>query len=179
MNLFLLSTIRSSTCYTYLSASLSIALRMGLHRAIITDQDVISLEISKRLFWALRLLVNDLAACCGMPRLLSDEEVDQELPKEVNDIYIGGRRISMQPSSEICYMSGANAYNQLHFIRDKVTRQIYPVKGLGAQTSDPMAYTVNLETVHQIERELNQWVNSSIPWGYRLGTYYEESGLTE
>ena len=101
----------------------------------------------------------DLAACCGMPRLLSDEEVDQELPKEVNDVYIGGRRISMQPPSEICYMSGANAYNQLHFIRDKVTRQIYPVKGLGAQTSDLMAYAVNLETVHQIERELNGWVN--------------------
>ena len=171
MNLFLLSTSRSSTCYTYFSASLSIALRMGLHRSLKTDQDLISQEIGKRSFWTLRLLVNDVAACCGMPKMLSDEEIDQELPKEVNDIHIERRRISMQPQSEICYMSGFNAYNQLHMIRDKVTRQIYPVK-----TNGSMAHAVNLETINEIEGELNEWAKST-PWGYRLGTYFGEPKL--
>ena len=171
MNFFLLSTSRSSTCYTYLSASLSIALRMGLHRSLKTDQDLISQEIGKRTFWSLRLLVNDVAACCGMPKMLSEEEIDQELPKEVNDNYIERRKISMQPQSETCYMSGFNAYNQLHMIRDKVTRQIYPVK-----TNGSMAHVVNLETISEIEGELNRWANG-IPWGYRLGTHYGESKL--
>ena len=177
MNLFLLATKRSSTCYTYLATSLSIALRMGLHRSLKLDQDLISQEISKRLFWALWLLVNDVASCCGMPKLLGDEDIDQEFPKEVNDAYIGRGKISMQPQSEICYISGANASYRLHMIRDKVTRQIYPVKRLGdAQSSGLMAYAANLEAVREIEGELNIWANS-IPLGYRLGTCYGESRL--
>lgn len=126
LNLFLLTTNRTSTCYTYLSTSLSIALRMGLHRSLKTNQDLISQEISKRIFWALWQLVNDVASCCGLPRLLNDDEIDQELPREVNDVFIAKGEISMQPKDEICYISGANASYRLHIIRDKVTRHIYP-----------------------------------------------------
>lgn len=177
MNLFLLTTNRSSTCYTYLCTSLSIAVRMGLHRSLKTNQDLISQEISKRLFWALWLLVNDVSSCCGMPRLLSDSDIDQEFPREANDVYITSRKLSMQPQSEICYISGANASYRLHMIRDKVTRQMYPVKPLGHdQLHDSTAHAANLEKVRETEDDLKKWANS-IPRGYLLGTYYREPRL--
>ncbi|KGO40376.1 Transcription factor, fungi [Penicillium expansum] len=172
MNLFLLTTNRSSTCYTYLCTSLSIAVRMGLHRSLKTDQDLISQEISKRLFWALWLLVNDVSSCCGMPRLLSDSDIDQEFPREANDVYITSRNISMQPQSEICYISGANASYRLHMIRDKVTRQMYPVKPLGHdQLHDSTAHAANLEKVRETEDDLKKWANS-IPRGAIVTLFY-------
>jgi hypothetical protein len=177
LNLFLLTTNRTSTCYTYLSTSLSIALRMGLHRSLKANQDLISQEISKRIFWALWQLVNDVTSCCGLPRLLNDDEIDQELPREVNDVFIAKGEISMQPKDEICYISGANASYRLHIIRDKVTRHIYPFRSVNTvPLDDSMAYGANIDIIREIEEELIEWAKS-IPRGYRLGTWYRESKL--
>ncbi|KAF9251892.1 transcriptional regulator family: Fungal Specific TF [Penicillium roqueforti] len=177
LNLFLLSSNRISTCYTYLSASLSIALRMGLHRSLKTGQDLISEEMSKRIFWTLRLLVNDVATASGMPVLLSDDEIDQELPKETNDINIEKMRISPQPRGEICYISGANSYKRLQMVRDKVTHCVYSLKG---QTTSDMnglpIHGVSLALIHGIQGDLDNWVDD-IPMGYRLGTCYTEARL--
>jgi hypothetical protein len=150
---------------------------MGLHRSLKANQDLISQETSKRLFWAFRQLVNDIASCCGLPRLLNDDEIDQELPREVNDVYIARTKISMQPQNEICYISGANASYRLHMIRDKVTRHIYPFRSVNNVPSDEsMAYGANNEIIREIEEELIQWAKS-IPRGCRLGTWYRESKL--
>ncbi|KAJ5556051.1 transcriptional regulator family: Fungal Specific TF [Penicillium frequentans] len=165
LNLFLLTTNRTSTCYTYLSTSLSIALRMGLHRSLKANQDLISQEISKRIFWALWQLVNDVASCCGLPRLLNDDEIDQELPREVNDVFISKGEISMQPKDEICYISGANASYRLHIIQDKVTRHIYPFRSVNTvPLDDLMAYGANIEIIREIEEELIEWAKI-IPCG--------------
>ncbi|KAL2833813.1 fungal-specific transcription factor domain-containing protein [Aspergillus cavernicola] len=177
MNLFLLSSNRTSTCYTYLSASLSIALRMGLHRSLKTDQNLISQEMRKRLFWTLYLLVNEVAAFCGMPKLLDDDEIDQELPTEANDKYIEKNQIYPQPQNEICYISGANAYKQLLMVRDRVTKYVYPVRGLSATRSNGLpSHAVSLETIGGIQDDLDRWVKN-IPRGYRLGTSSTETRL--
>ena len=177
MNLFLLAINRPSTCYTYLSTSLSIALRMGLHRSLGAPEDFICCETGKRVFWALRLLSSEVAACAGLPRLLSDEEIDQELPREVNDAYIQRARILPQPESEICYVSGANAYKRLHMILDKVIKRVYPQSGRnGPGNRGSVSYAVRLDTIREIEKDLHQW-SAAIPQGYRLGSCYEEPAL--
>ncbi len=177
MNLFLLAISRPSTCYTYLSTSLSIALRMGLHRSLGAPDDLICCETGKRVFWVLRLLSNEVAACAGLPRLLSDEEIDQELPREVNDVYIQRSRILSQPESEVCYISGANSYKRLHMILDKVIKRIYPQSGRnGPGHRGSVSYAVRLDTIREIEKDLYRW-SEAIPRGYRLGSYYEEPAL--
>lgn len=172
MNLFLLSTTRTTTCYTNLSASLSVAVRMGLHLSLDQDQDLISQEVGKRVFWTLRLLSNDASACIGLPKLLSDDDIDVQLPREINDIYLQSGRILRQPESEICYIAGANAYKRLHMIWDKVVKVIYPRKGLMGSLNFP----VKLETIRLIENDMQKW-SRDIPGGFRLRDHTGEQGL--
>ncbi|KAJ5833216.1 transcriptional regulator family: Fungal Specific TF [Penicillium riverlandense] len=176
MNLFLLSSTRISTCYTYLSSCLSIALRMGLHRTLKANQDFVSQEQSKRLFWALRFLANDVAACCGLPKLLSDEDIDQGLPIEVSDTFIEKNRIDPQPRDQICYASGANEYIRLYMIRDKVSKFIYETRTKSTRKANTSTHVINLGFIREIEDDLERWVRG-IPIGYRLGTYFTETKL--
>ncbi|KAL3472487.1 fungal-specific transcription factor domain-containing protein [Aspergillus californicus] len=178
MNLYLFSFNRKSTCYTYLTTSLSFALRMGLHRSLKMDhKNLISQELSKRIFWTLRLLTNDVATFCGLPKLLADEEIDQELPLEVNDVYVERNKILPQPEDEVCYIAGSNAYKRLLMIRDRVTKDVYPVRShIAVPGPNGSSHTVSMGTIRGIQDDLDNWVRN-IPMGYRLGTYDTEAGL--
>lgn len=138
------------------------------------EHDLVSQEMSKRIFWTLRLLVNSIAASSGMPVLLSDEDIDQELPKETNDIYIEKTRIYPQPHGEICYISGANSYKRLQMLRDKVTNCVYSIRGQNncGKNGSPF-HGVSLASIRGIQSDLEKWVND-IPSGYRLGSCYTE-----
>lgn len=150
---------------------------MGLHRSLSAPEDMISREIGKRIFWTLRLLSNEVSACAGLPRLLSDEEIDQEFPREVNDVYILRGRILSQPQDEVCYVSGANAYKRLHMILDKVIKRIYPQGGRnGPSSKGSVSYAVRLDTIREIEKDLHRW-SETLPRGYQLGSCYEEPAL--
>ncbi|KAL6695329.1 fungal-specific transcription factor domain-containing protein [Trichoderma pleuroticola] len=172
-NLFLTYTTRTPFCYTYLCTSMSVALRMGLHRSLHNTQDLISREISKRVFWALKLLSSEVATCVGLPTLVNDEDSDQELPLEMNDAYIYKGKVTMQPPNEVCYSSGLICYSRLHSILHKVLKDIYPRKGrASAEVCGSMNYTVRVDKIREIEQELEKWA-TVIPLGYRLGTYYQ------
>ena len=150
---------------------------MGLHRSLKTDQDLVTQEMSKRIFWALRLLVNDIATLSGMPILLRDDEIDQDLPTETNDMNIEKTRIVPPPDGEICYISGANYYTRLHMIRDKVTSRVYSVRSQSKLGKNRLPYhSISLASIHEIQADLNKWVDD-IPYGFRLGGYCGETKL--
>lgn len=158
-----------STCYSYLTTTMSLALRMGLHRSIVQGDDIIARETGRRVFWTLHLLCNLIATACGMPKCLSDEDFDQEMPLEVSDAYIQKTGISAQPDGELCLTAGSNAYIRLYVIHDQVIRHIYPVKGIkGGSGRDLLSYRVSLANVEELERELRQW-KENVPVGYKLG----------
>ncbi|KAK1243091.1 hypothetical protein MKX07_003719, partial [Trichoderma sp. CBMAI-0711] len=176
-NLFLLYTTRAPICYTYLCTSMSVALRMGLHKSFHNTQDILSREISKRVFMALKLLSLEISACVGLPTLLNDEESDQELPLEVNDAYIQRGRAAKQPTNEICYASGSICYFRLQNILYRVLKDIYPRKGRASvEACGSMSYVVKVDTIRGIEQDLERWVKE-IPLGYRLGTYYQDRAV--
>ena len=172
INLFLLSTSRTTTCYTYLSVSLTAALRMGLHRSPGQGQDLISQEVGKRIFWTLRLLSNATSACSGLPKLLSDDHIDTQFPREVNDMYIQSESILQQPEPEICYIAGSNAFKRLYMVQDKIIELIYPQKGL----KDTLTFPVKLKTIQLIEKDLQTW-SRHIPRGFKLGEQTKDQGL--
>ncbi|TFB01739.1 Activator of stress protein [Trichoderma ghanense] len=173
-NLFLLYTTRAPMCYTYLCTSMSVALRMGLHRSFHNTQDILSREISKRVFLALKLLSLEVSTCVGLPILVNDEDSDQELPLEVNDAYIQRGRVAKQPPNEICYASGSICYFRLQNILYRVLKDVYPRKGRASRGS--VNYVVKVDTIRGIEQDLEKWVKE-IPAGYRLGTYYEDRAV--
>lgn len=169
LNLFLLSTTRLSTCYTYLTTSMSIALRMGLHQSLDKSQDVISQEIGKRLFWVLRFLINDVAAGIGLPNLLDGNDIGQLLPMQDHDTDSPDKIMLDQFNDLISHVSGFSAYQSLHWIFDKVIRQLYPSKASsGFKISDSMSQTVAFSIVRELESELVQWAKK-LPLPLRLG----------
>ncbi|PTB47739.1 hypothetical protein M431DRAFT_101623 [Trichoderma harzianum CBS 226.95] len=114
LNLFLLSTTRLSTCYTYLTTSMSIALR-----------------------------------------------TDKIMLDQFNDL--------------ISRVSGFSAYQSLHWIFDKVIRQLYPSKASsGFKISDPTSQTVAFSAVRELESELVQWAKK-LPLPLRLGVTISRS----
>ncbi|KAL7928925.1 fungal-specific transcription factor domain-containing protein [Trichoderma chlorosporum] len=176
-NLFLMYTTRTPFCYTYLCTSMSVALRMGLHRSLHSPQDLISREISKKIFWTLKLLCSEVATCVGLPALVNDEDSDQEPPLEVNDAYIQRGKVAMQPQNEVCYASGSICYSKLHGILHRVLKDIYPRKGrVSVEACGSMNYTVRVDTIRGIEKDLEKWANM-MPLGYRLGTYYKDPAI--
>ncbi|KAL3462506.1 fungal-specific transcription factor domain-containing protein [Aspergillus heterothallicus] len=178
--LYLLSTTRIFTCYTYVSAMLSVAIRMGLHRvgSPTAHQDLIQRETGKRVFWAVWTLTNEVAATCGLPVLLSNEEIDQESPIEVNDSYIEARQILQQPEGEVCFTSIAAIYQQLHHVFQKAGKHIYSENQSDLLQSGSMGgYPVSMSKLKEIEGQLHRWVRE-LPVQLVLGNAPDSPELT-
>ncbi|ETI29613.1 hypothetical protein G647_02066 [Cladophialophora carrionii CBS 160.54] len=175
LNLFLIETARTGSCYSYLSHTLTLALRMGLHRSMLRDCDPIRSEVGKRVFWTIRLFANYFATIVGMPRPLGDDNVDQDLPVEANDGYITDAKVSPQPSTEVCQILGMNTYIKLHNILGQVVRHVYPLRGISKSPGKESAsYMVSIENIGAIEEALKAW-EASVPPGFRLGDDDPES----
>lgn len=172
-NMFILAICQSHICYTHVSISLTIALRMGLHRSVKVNQDLIASEIRKIIFWTLRMLLNEFSANCGMPKLLDDRDIDQKLPTEVNDAYVRKSRILLQPREEVCHMAGGNSYRLLHQIRDQATQTLY--QATDASLSEN-SYDTTFTVIKNLETNLQQWYEA-LPLRFRLGASFNDSKL--
>lgn len=69
---------------------MQIVTALGLHRkrsAKVSNNgcSYLELELRKRIFWSVYTLDKYLSIMFGRPRLLHDEDIDQELPDETND----------------------------------------------------------------------------------------------
>ena len=97
----------------------------------------------------------------GLPSMLSDEDIDQELPLEVDDEFIFQDRIQPMPYKHFSLMSAANAHTKLVFILQKVVRFIYPIKGLKSpEPSHPGdGYSISHSKIRLIERDLQTWMD--------------------
>ena len=131
---------------------------MGLHRSISLTDNFIELETRRRLFWAIRLMNNYTAVFIGLPQLLKDEDVDQQMPLEVDDTCIEKSRILSQPAGKISAISGANAYAKLHKILENVVEHIYPMKRMRrGPRKGSLSCMVSIGKVQAIEEELGEW----------------------
>src|SRR5437762_5199435 len=88
MVLFLQSSANLSTCYSYIGVALRSSLRLGLHRSISNSFNPIERETRKRVFWIVRKMDTYVGALLGLPKTLSDDDIDQVFPLEVDDEFI-------------------------------------------------------------------------------------------
>ena len=166
MILFLQCSSRLSTCYSYISIALSGSIRMGLHRSIHGNFNPIEQEIRKRIFWVVRKMDIYVAALLGLPIYLSDDDIDQEAPLEVDDDYITSNDILPMPSGQLSLLTAFNAHTRLVRILAKTTRYIYPVKGStpGSKQSNAVSHA----RVREIEQDLQTWMEG-LPMALRPG----------
>jgi hypothetical protein len=111
-----------------------------------------------------------VAALLGFPKMLNDEDVDQELPLEVDDEYITEKEILPMPEGKLSVFTASNAHTRLMAILAKVIRDIYPIKAVESAVpgSSPPTYTVSHGKIKEIECDLQDWLDK-LPMGLRPG----------
>ncbi|TLD36974.1 hypothetical protein E2P81_ATG02756 [Venturia nashicola] len=159
MIMFLQSSAKLSTCYAYIGVALRSALRMGLHRSFTDSFDPIESDTRKRVFWVIQRMDTFVGALLGLPHSLSAEDIDQELPAEVDDEYITENGILPMPEGQVSFMAAANAHTKLVQILDKIVHYVYPLKGSGSKTPGRGAksYSVSYAKILEIEKDLKDW----------------------
>ncbi|KAF2486513.1 fungal-specific transcription factor domain-containing protein [Neohortaea acidophila] len=164
MVLFLQSSAKLSQCYAYVGVALRSALRMGLHRNYKGNFDPLEIETRKRVFWAVRKMDIYVGAMLGLPQTLSDEDIDQEFPTEVDDEYVTRDGIRPMPEGQVSLMAAFNAHTRLVQLLSKIVRCVYPIKvqDKGVGTAD-QSYSVPFSVIKEIESEMEQWKNDLPP----------------
>lgn len=168
MILFLQSSAKMSTCYSYVGIALSASLRMGLHRNIPVP-DLVESEVRKRIFWTVRKMGIYVGTLLGLPKGIQDEDIDQDYPTELDDQFITKDGFLRTPGELPSSIAAANAHTKLLKILDKLVRKIYPIKGMQISKNGRRAgYIVNYTTVREIEEDLEQW-KKELPMYLRPG----------
>ncbi len=165
MILFLQSSAKMSTCYSYVGIALRAALRLGMHRSFSGNFNPIESETRKRVFWAIKKMDVYVGALLGLPHALDDDEIDQEYPVGVDDEYITETEILPMPKDQVSVVTALNAHTDLIQILSKILKHIYPIKGVQkGNDSDnkhsPMSYSVSYAKIREIEQDLQNWMQA-------------------
>ncbi|KAM0719615.1 hypothetical protein Q7P37_003745 [Cladosporium fusiforme] len=163
MILFMQSSAKLSQCYAYVGVALRSALRMGLHRSYAGNWDPIEAETRKRVFWVVRKMDVYVGAMLGLPQTLSDDDIDQEFPAEVDDEYITHEGIMPMPEGQVSLLTAFNAHTRLVLLLQKIVRQVYPIKVQNQQGESDKSYTVPFSTIRELESDLEQWKTTLPP----------------
>ncbi|KAF2773194.1 hypothetical protein EJ03DRAFT_371615 [Teratosphaeria nubilosa] len=158
MILFLQSSAKLSQCYAYVGVALRAALRMGLHRAYVGQFNPLEAETRKRVFWVVRKMDIYVGAMLGLPQTLSDEDIDQELPLEVDDEYVTTTGVEPMPEGTVSLMTAFNSHTRLVQILSKIVRKIYPIK-TPSDTPDK-SYSIPFSVIRELEDDLESWKQS-------------------
>ena len=173
MDLFSLSICRSQVTYTYLCTTMSTVLRMGLHRSARIAQSTIAQETGRRIFWAARLCMAEIAVSCGLPRFPQDSEITQAFPEEVDDDKILDQGILPTPEGETSYMAAAGRYRDLFLIRDQADQKLAQIK---LSSPEQLGMAQYLVMCRQVDEKLQGW-RLKLPSGYQLGHGAESASV--
>lgn len=102
-------------------------------------------------------------ALLGFPILLYDEDIDQQLPTEVDDEFITHEGIQTPPAGTPgSFFQAFNAHSRLMKILMKVVKYIYPLKGIeecamNSSGSPQATYTIDYYRIKELENDLQVW----------------------
>ena len=105
----------------------------------------------------------------GLPQTLSDDDIDQDFPTEVDDEFITEDGILATPAGHTSLIAAANHDFRLTEIVTKILRSVYPIKGFQDSDQEPSrGYKVSYRVIRDIEDDLQNWMES-IPLIFRPG----------
>lgn len=104
----------------------------------------------------------------GLPQMLSDDDIDQEHPSDIDSEFISVEGITPMPADRTPVIAGANAHTRLASIIMKVVKNIYPLKHAKRSKLD-QHYLVSHTSIREIERDLQTWMEE-LPSTLRPGT---------
>lgn len=157
--LYLLSSSRANECWYSFGTTLQVVTALGLHRKSPVEVSkkactYFELELRKRIFWSVYTLDKYLSIMFGRPRLLHDEDIDQELPDEMNDEDLLEEDPSRRTGSTDSMMTASVLHYRLGLILGDISRQLYSI--------NPLSRTSPLETAVRLTSDLENW-KASVP----------------
>lgn len=93
----------------------------------------------------------------GLPKTLSDEHIDQDLPFEVDDEAITKEGIRLEAVGGGSTMAAVNAHTRLLLIMAKIVNYLYPVND--SEWKEKGVYRVSYARVVEVEGVLDEWFN--------------------
>ncbi|KAJ5906148.1 uncharacterized protein N7473_003064 [Penicillium subrubescens] len=158
--LYLLSSSRANECWYSFGTALQVVTALGLHRKFPVKLSKngcshFELELRKRVFWSVYTLDKYLSIMFGRPRLLHDEDIDQEFPGEMNDEDLLEEDPTRRTGSTDSMMIASVLHYRLGRILGEISRQLYSI--------NPLSRDSPLETAARLTSELEKWKESVPP----------------
>lgn len=151
--LFLQCSARLSTCYSYIGVALRSALREGLHRKVEQHPfNPIEIETRKRLFWTIYKMDIYINTMLGLPRSISPEDIDQDLPLELDDENITETGYLPQHPGKLSSSGVANNHTHLIQVLHNIVKNLYPI--------NTDLKVISHEKVSEMELELREWLSN-------------------
>lgn len=171
--MFLQSSGRLSACHSYLSVAIASAMRLGVHSSTPLGQaDMVREETRKRIIWELYTMETYVTAMLGLPKLLNQDYIHQNLPSEV-EVYGNVAAEPQASSSELDPdLVASNSHTEMLLIMSRIIRDIYPVD-TSVQGKNGR-YQVQYKAVAGIERSLTEW-HSTLPADLPTRTAYTDT----
>ena len=120
------------------------------------------------MFWIIRKLDIYVGALLGLPQMLSNDDIDQEMLIEVDDEYITADAILPMPPGKLSVFTAFNAHTRLVEILVKTVRYIYPIKENNIRSKGSQSYVVSHSKIREIEQDLQSWMEA-LPVPFRPG----------
>lgn len=159
--LYLLSTSRVNQAWYNFGTTIQLIISLGLHRkqtrppafASISSSAVAS-ECSKRVLWCSFTLDEYLSLILGRPRLLREEDIDQEYPALINDEALGSTARPRGPLQRNCLMDASVCHAKISQILARASRDLYSIKTLDKEQE--------VETIAVLMEQIAEW-QSNLP----------------
>ena len=159
--MYLQCSAKLPTCYTYLGIAIKGAVRMGLHRHTSPTSCLIEREVRRRIFWVLRKMDIHVSAMLGLPGSIADDDIDQELPLDIDDKTIHKTCIPLEPSQLFTDMTATLAHVRLMGILKQIITHVYCIKSIEQiRRRRRRVYFVDQTRIHGIEICLREWCDS-------------------
>ncbi|KAL4940162.1 hypothetical protein BDV06DRAFT_213694 [Aspergillus oleicola] len=149
--LYLLQTTRMNKAW-YTFGNTQSTLKPNV--SFLVHSDYITQQCSKRVFWTAYIIYNYLSVVFGRPRMLHDDEVDQEFPDAINDEDMDHRGLSMLELEEESYISSLVFHARVAKIIGQIFSEVYHV--VESQAAG------RLSAANRLLQELRAW-HGSLP----------------
>ncbi|KAL5334466.1 hypothetical protein BJX70DRAFT_391380 [Aspergillus crustosus] len=158
--LYLLSSSRANECWYTFGTAVQLVTAIGLHRKCAPKLSkkgttYLERELRKRILWSAYTLDKYLNVIFGRPRLLHDEDIDQDLPDEVNDEDILQDDPAMRLGTADSMMIASILHFRLGRILGEISRQFYTV--------NPVLRESPFEAAVRITSDLEKWKETTPP----------------
>ncbi|XBW38773.1 hypothetical protein QEN19_004359 [Hanseniaspora menglaensis] len=154
--MFLQCSARLSTCYIFIGIAMRSALREGYHRYIPTGSPgytLLDIEMRKRTFFTIYKMDIYVNNMLGLPKAISSNDFDQQLPLEYEDEFITDEGLMLptdyDPKRNITSVCISNHHTKLIMLLEEVVDKLYPCK----KTNNVIPH----RTVTELEVKLDNW----------------------